>query len=107
MEYLEKTLKENDWFLRAEKLLKYPVKDSNEKMTGLIGIRNSIKKEGVMWNPLIVHSAKDGMFYVSVGKQRLCSLRSLDFKGLVPCRVYSKNSTSSGVLKTYPYMKVK
>lgn len=102
----EKTAVENQWFLEAEKTLGKKVKP-NLKLDSLIKVYESIKKAKTMWNPLIVNSDSDGMFYVNKGKQRLCALRALGFKGLVPCRVYSGNKYKvEDILELYPYTEI-
>jgi hypothetical protein len=103
--YFEKTFRANKWFLEAEKQLLNPVPGSNQKMRDLIDVFESIKRDRQMWNPLVVCSDTDGMFYVTVGKQRLCSLRALNFRGLVPCRVFSTKRPNN-ILSMYPYKKV-
>lgn len=102
----EKVVNQNQWFLEAEKTLGKEV-EPNDKLDSLIKVYESLKKEKTMWNPLIVKSETDGMLYVVKGKQRLCALRALGFKDLVPCRVFSGNKYKiEDILELYPYTEI-
>lgn len=75
-----------NWINYMEKNLKLMETASTDREYNMLGVYNSIRKTGVIHKPLIIRDGPGAVwYYVIIGNQRLCSLRALDYTGLVPC----------------------
>lgn len=106
--YFNKVLNQVAWLTNLEKTLPSLKKDDemNQKTRTLFKVYSSIRDRGMM-NPLMVKMDFDGNFYVHVGKQRLCSLKALEYQGLVPCHVFNNKTNLEDILSKHPYREVK
>jgi len=68
-------------------------------------VYTAIKKEMKMYNPLILYRKGNVSRHIVIGWQRLCSLKALEYKGTVPCRIGTINDYDTNpATKAHPYV---